>query len=112
VLETGALIGLGLLATLVKLSWQYKMILLSNPVWVDVVIFIALTLIHWGSFSGPVVAAIGALCCSLTLSAGRSYYGYIENGLYVRGFRDVETEWKADCAKPSGFRNWRTPLAA
>ena len=89
-IENGILVGIGLLVTLVKLSWQNRMVLLSNPLWVDVVIFIALLLIHWGTFSGVMVATIGALTCSLTLSAGRALYGHVDEGVYTPGYFDVK----------------------
>lgn len=88
-IEMGVIVGLGLLVSLVKMNWKWKMKMLSNPVTVDSAIFIALCLIHWGTFSGVMVATIGALTCSLTLSAGRKLYGHVDKGVYYPGVFDV-----------------------
>lgn len=42
---------------------------LSSPLFVDALIFISLMTHHWGSFSGVMVASVGAMTCSLTLPA-------------------------------------------
>ena len=91
-LEMGILVALGLLVTLWKLSWRAKLWVLSHPVMFDIGIFILLMLAHWGTFRGVMVASIGALFCSLTLSAGRKCFGYYERGQYVRGFVDVRSK--------------------
>lgn len=84
-LEMGVVVGIGLLFMLVKMSWRWRLRVLSNPLTVDIVIFVLLTALHWGTFSGVMVAAIGALFCSITLSVGRFAVGYVENGAYVPG---------------------------
>lgn len=88
-IEMGVVVGIGLLVTLVKVAWSTRMWMLSHPLFMDAIIFIALTLIHWGTFSGVMVATVGALTCSLVLSAARKLYGHYENGDYVRGMYDV-----------------------
>ena len=88
-IEMGIVVGIGLLVTLVKLSWQWRMRVLSSPLFMDALIFIALLLIHWGTFSGVMVATVGAMTCSLTLSAARALYGHMENGSYVPGYFDI-----------------------
>ena len=88
-LEMGIIVGIGLLVMFAKLSWRNRMRLLSNPLLVDVFVFVFLTVIHWGTFSGLMVAAIGALFCSLTLSVGRWLFGYVEAKRYKPGIVDV-----------------------
>lgn len=88
-LEMGFVVALGLLVTLAKLPWRHKLWITSHPLLMDVLVFVALTTIHWGTFSGVMVATVGALFCSITISAARRVIGYIENGKYVRGWRDV-----------------------
>jgi hypothetical protein len=88
-LEMGVIVGLGLIVMFWKMSWRNRMRLLSNPLAVDVAIFIALTLIHWGTFSGLMVAAVGALFCSLTLTIGRWLFGHVERGQYISGVINV-----------------------
>lgn len=88
-LEMGIVVGLGLLVMFWKMNWKWRMRLLSNPLVVDVFIFIALTTVHWGTFSGVMVAAVGALFCSLVLSLGRWVFGHIEVGRYTPGVINV-----------------------
>lgn len=91
-LEMGIVVGLGLIFIMAKMSWAWKLRLLSNPATVDVVVFIGLTLIHWGTFAGVMVAAVGALFCSIVLSIGRWCFGYIEAGTYHQGIWDVRSK--------------------
>ncbi len=88
-IEMGIAVGAGLLWTMTKMSWSWRMHLLSNPLMMDAIIFIALLLLHWGSFSGVMVASIGAMTCSLTLSAARWLVGHVEDGTYIPGYYDM-----------------------
>lgn len=85
----GIIVGLGLLTMFWKLGWRNRMRLLSNPLGVDVAVFAVLNVLHWGTFSGVMVAAVGALFCSLTLSLGRWVFGHVEAGRYVPGIINV-----------------------
>jgi hypothetical protein len=91
-IEMGLIVGIGLLVLLVKMNWRWRMRLLSNPVIADVVIFTILTLLHWGTFSGVMVATIGALTCSLVLSAARKACGFKRNGVYIAGLFNIESK--------------------
>ena len=84
-IELGLIAGIGLLVSLAKMNWSWRMHVLSNPAFMDAFIFIALMLIHWGTFSGVMVATVGALVCSLILSGARTVYGHVEDGKYVPG---------------------------
>ena len=88
-IEMGIVVGMGLLVSLVKMSWKWRMHMLSHPLVMDAIIFVSLLLIHWGTFSGVMVATVGALTCSLTLSGARWLYGHVESGTYVPGYFDV-----------------------
>ena len=79
-IEMGIIVGIGLLVTLVKMNWRWRMRMLSNPILLDVMIFVLLMFLHWGTFSGVMVATIGAITCSLVLSGARKMYGHVENG--------------------------------
>ena len=89
-IEMGLIVGIGLLVTLVKMSWTWRIRVLSSPLIVDVLIFILLMLAHWGTFSGVMVATIGALTCSLVLSGARKMYGHVDNGVYTPGIFDIK----------------------
>jgi hypothetical protein len=88
-LEMGILVALGLLVTLAKLPWKWKLWMTSNPLRVDLAVMGMLLILHWGTFSGVMVASIGALFCSLTLSAARKLIGYVEGCRYVPGMFNV-----------------------
>lgn len=88
-LEMGFVVGVALLFTMAKMSWHWKLRILSNPFLVDCMVFAFLCLLHWGTFSGVMVATIGAMTCSIILSAGRKLVGYYENGDYVPGIYNV-----------------------
>lgn len=91
-IEMGIVVGIGLLVSLVKMSWMWRMRCLSYPLTIDIAIFIALVLLHWGTFSGVMVASVGALTCSLVLSGARKLYGHIDTGRYVPGYFDVSSK--------------------
>lgn len=87
--EMGFCVGLGLLVIMFKANWKWRMLMLSNPVKMDIIVFAVLTFLHWGTFSGVMAATIGALMVSLILSVGRKAYGYKVGNTYVRGMVDV-----------------------
>ena len=91
-LEMGIIVGIGLLVTLFKMNWRWRMRMLSSPLLIDTIVFAFLIVIHWGTFSGVMVATIGALTCSLVLSGMRKLYGYIDSGRYVPGMFDVSSK--------------------
>lgn len=91
-LEMGIVVGLGLLVMFAKLSWAWRMWMLSNPLLVDVIVFVLLTTVHWGTFTGVMVAAVGALFCSVTLSIGRWLFGHVERGQYISGVIDIRSK--------------------
>lgn len=88
-LEMGLLVALGMIAMFVKLGWKWRILALSNPFALDVATFVLLSVMHWGTFSGMMVAAIGALACSVMITLGRYLYGYKVRGQYVPGVFDV-----------------------
>jgi hypothetical protein len=93
IIESGVLVALGLLFTFFKLAWRTRLNMLGRPLAMDLVVFIGLNALHWGTFSGVMVAAVGALVCSAMLSLGRKTFGYIERGpdgpVYYPGFINV-----------------------
>ena len=88
-IEMGVIVGMGLLVSLVKMNWKWRMHMLSHPLFVDFLVMIMLLILHWGTFSGVMVATVGAMTCSLTLSGARWLYGHVEDGTYVPGYFDV-----------------------
>lgn len=88
-IEMGLIVGIALLVSMAKMTWSWRMRVLSNPLLVDIIVFALLVLLHWGTFSGVMVATIGALTCSLMLSAGRRALGFIKDGDYQPGYLNV-----------------------
>jgi hypothetical protein len=89
-LEMGIIVALGLLATLAKLPWRGKLWMTSHTLACDVIVFITLCTIHWGTFSGVMVATIGAFFCSIVLTIARKVIGYSVRGKYVPGLMNIE----------------------
>jgi hypothetical protein len=96
---TGLFIALGLIVTFSKLGWKWRMRMLSYPVLIDVAVFVFLTLVHWGTFSGVMGATIGAFIVSLMLSLARCVFGYCEGKTYHRGWIDVYPHLAAEKGK-------------
>jgi hypothetical protein len=88
-LGMGIVVALGILVMLIKLSWRKKMWVLSHALIVDVVIFILVSAIHWGTFSGLMVAAVAALFTSITLSIGSWLVGHVKDNRYYPGVFNV-----------------------
>lgn len=88
-LEMGLVVALGLAVMYAKLGWRGRLWINSHPLLMDVFVFAFLNAVHWGTFSGVMVAAVGALFCSLTISLMRKWVGYVERGQYVAGWIDL-----------------------
>lgn len=89
IIESGVIVALGLIFTFVKLSWRTRLLMLGHPLALDVGVFVLLNFLHWGTFSGVMVAATGALVCSGLISLGRKVFGYIAKGVYYPGHLDM-----------------------
>lgn len=89
---SGLVVCLGMMVWFAKCGWRMRLRLLSFPLFVDLIVFLFLTIIHWGTFSGVMAATAGALMVSLLLSLGRKMFGHMRNGDYVRGWLDVSTK--------------------
>lgn len=89
IIEMGVIVALALVLWFLKMSWKNRIRMLSYPLALDIGIFIVLTLIHWGTFSGVMTAAVGSLICSGLISLGRWMFGYKEAGQYVPGVWNI-----------------------
>lgn len=86
IVESGVIVALGLIFMFFKLSWRARLRMLGVPLALDVATFVFLNILHWGTFSGVMVAATGALVCSALISIGRKTVGYIARGVYFPGY--------------------------
>lgn len=91
-LEMGFVVALGLAVMYARLSVRRRLWINSHPLACDVIVFIGLNMLHWGTFTGVMVAAVGALFCSMFISLTRKLHGYFENGVYVRGWVNISEE--------------------
>lgn len=89
IIESGVIVALGLLFLFFKLSWKNRLRLLGHPLAMDLATFVILNWLHAGTFSGVMVAAVGALVCSAMISIGRKTVGYISRGMYFPGHINV-----------------------
>lgn len=87
--SNGAAICLGITLLFWRCKWKTRMWILSHALFMDIVVFILLTMLHWGTFSGVMAATIGALMCSLLITLGQKLWGQMKNGVYVRGMWDI-----------------------
>lgn len=94
-LETGFLVALGLLFTLGKCEWRTKMWVISHPLLVDGIVFVGLTTIHWGTYSGVMSATVGALFCSITLSIAKWLVGHMVGNIYFPGVFNIAHKLRA-----------------
>lgn len=92
--ESGAVICLGLVMWFSRTSWRTRMWLLSHPLALDILTFVLLVFLHWGTFSGVMAATVGALMVSVMLTGARKAFGYTENGKYIRGMWDISEHLK------------------
>jgi hypothetical protein len=89
IIESGVIVALGLVFTFFKLGWKTRLQMLGRPLLMDLVVFVGLNALHWGTFSGVMVAAVGALVCSALISIGRKSVGFISKGKYFPGHLNV-----------------------
>lgn len=89
IIESGIIVAIGLLFIFLKCSWPVRMMFLSNALAADIMVFFILNALHWGTFSGVMVAATGSLICSGMLSIGKWLFGYKIGHIYHVGKYDV-----------------------
>lgn len=89
-IEMGIIVAVGLIAMFCKLGWRARLRMLSHPLALDVAVFVLVSALHWGTYSGMMVAAIAALTCSMCVTLGRKLFGFIKDGAYVPGRINVE----------------------
>lgn len=92
--ESGAVICLGIVIWWSRCSWNTRIKILTYSLTVDLIVFIGLTAVHWGTFSGVMSATIGALLVSILLTVGRKCFGFREKGKYIRGIWDMNAALK------------------
>lgn len=85
IIESGVIIFLGLLFLGAKLPIHVSLRLLGKPLALDLGCSVLAFLMHYGTFSGVMAAAVAGLLCSGFTSAARHAIGYIDGGVYTPG---------------------------
>lgn len=94
IIESGAIIFLGMLLLGLKLKPKTSLTLLGYPLALDFGISTLAFIMHFGTFSGVMAAAVAGLMCSGFTAVARYAFGYIKAGKYVPG-----KIWQLDAAK-------------
>lgn len=91
IIESGVIIFLGMLLLGFKLPIETSLRLLGRPLMLDVSVSVLAFLMHYGTFSGVMAAAVAGLMCSGFTTLARKSIGYIEpkTGLYKAGLWSV-----------------------
>lgn len=85
IIESGIIIFIGLLLIGLKLPLRTSLKLLGRPLLLDVSVSAIAFLMHYGTFSGVMAAAVAGLMCSTFTSLARFVIGYIRNNDYYPG---------------------------
>ena len=85
IIESGVIIFFGMLLLGTKLPRRVSLKLLGRPLALDLGVSVLAYIMHYGTFSGVMAAAVAGLMCSGFTSCARYAFGYIEKGSYVPG---------------------------
>lgn len=94
IIESGVIIFLGMLLLGLKLKTKTSLTLLGYPLALDFSVSALAFIMHYGTFSGVMAAAVAGLMCSGFTTVARYSFGYIEAGKYIPG-----KIWQLDAAK-------------
>lgn len=85
IIESGVIIFIGLLLLGLKLPLKTSLRLLGRPLALDLGVSVLAFLMHYGTFSGVMAAAVAGLMCSGFTSLARYSVGYIVGNKYHPG---------------------------
>jgi len=94
IIESGVIIFLGMLLLALKLKAKTSLTLLGYPLALDISVSVLAFIMHYGTFSGMMAAAVAGLMCSGFTSTARYAVGYIKAGKYYPG-----KIWRIDATK-------------
>ena len=92
IIESGLIIITGLVLIGIKLPRRTALKMLGRPLMLDVFVTILTFIMHYGTFSGVMAAAVAGVMCSLITTAARKSFGYIEKDIYYKGFFTISLE--------------------
>ena len=85
IIESGVIIFLGMLLLGTKLPRKTSLKLLGHPLALDFGVSVLAYILHYGTFSGIMAAAVAGLMCSGFTSVARYAFGYIKDKRYHKG---------------------------
>ena len=85
IIESGAIIFFGMLLLGIKLPRRVSLKLLGHPLALDLSVSVIAYIMHYGTFSGIMAAAVAGLMCSGFTSCARYAFGYIKDKRYYKG---------------------------
>ena len=85
IIESGVIIFLGMLLLGTKLPRKTSLKLLGHPLALDLSVSVLAYIMHYGTFSGIMAAAVAGLMCSGFTSCARYAFGYIKDKRYTPG---------------------------
>ncbi len=90
IIESGIIIFIGLLLLAIKLPLELNLKLLGRPLAVDLSASVLAYILHYGTFTGVMAAAVAGLMCSGFTTIARKSIGYIgSDGKYLQGWWNV-----------------------
>ena len=94
IVESGIIIFLGLVLIAIKLPTRKLLWVLGYPVATDLIVSVVAFVMHYGTFSGVMAAAVAGLMTSCLTAGGRKAVGYIEKGTYYPGYWTLDPNKK------------------
>lgn len=85
IIESGAIIFVGLLLLALKLPSRVTLRALGRPFALDISVSVLAFVMHFGTFSGVMAAAVAGLMTSGFTSLARYAVGYVKAGQYTPG---------------------------
>jgi hypothetical protein len=89
IVESGVIIFIGLLFMFIKLPRRIALRLLGSPLALDLGVSALAYLLHWGTFTGVMAAAVAGLMCSGFTIVARKLMGYTKGRIFVPGIFGV-----------------------
>jgi hypothetical protein len=86
IVESGIIIFVGLLLLFIKLRHKWRLWLLGHSLALDVFVSVLAFIMHYGTFSGVMAAAVAGLMCSGFTSVAKRAIGYRRGGKTYPGF--------------------------
>lgn len=104
IIESGVIIFLGLLLLGLKLPIKTSLALLGRPLALDVTVSVLAFLMHMGTFSGVMAAAVAGLMCSGFTSAARWAIGYCDPAFAKRAAKAKADGKRVRASQLAGYK--------